>query len=99
MVDDSKRKLLYIKLVYEKNPIKSSLYTGVTYIFTVAFLVSPYFIAKNIFVALSFTLIIAIIIIAFYTFYMTIAKSQKFLPRFLEIIFFCTLNYTPTRKK
>lgn len=71
----------------DKVPIKSAIYTGVAYIITVLFLVSPYLFFSNVFVALGSTFGIALIIISFYTFYITTAKSQKFLPRFFEMAF------------
>jgi VIT1/CCC1 family predicted Fe2+/Mn2+ transporter len=68
-----------------KNPLKSALYTGVTYILTVLLLISPYVFLNNIYIALASMLGIAMLIIFAYTFYITTAKSQGFKKRFLEM--------------
>lgn len=67
------------------NPITSAIYTGMAYIITVALLVIPYFIFENSFHALWLMLIITILIIASYTYYISIAKSLSFWKRFLEM--------------
>ncbi|RME30939.1 rubrerythrin family protein [Candidatus Woesearchaeota archaeon] len=69
----------------QKDSQKAALYTGVAYIITVALLIAPYFFFANIFVALSVTLCIAVLIIFTYTFYITVAKRQRFWPRFLKM--------------
>lgn len=69
-----------------KNPLKSSIYTGIAYIATVILLVLPYFLFSNIFFSLFSMLIIGILIVAAYTFYMSIAKSTKFWPKFIQMI-------------
>ena len=71
----------------EENPITSALYTWVAYIITVVFLVAPYFIFENVFTALWVMLTITVLIIASYTFYISVAKQQSFLVRFLEMVF------------
>ena len=68
-----------------KNPKKSALYTGVAYIITVFLLILPYFIFKNVYLALITMLILSILIIAGYTFYITTAKGLKFTRRFTEM--------------
>lgn len=70
-----------------KSPLKSAIYTGTAYIFTVVILIVPYFLFSNVFLSLMLTLIFAISIIFTYTFYITTAKGQKFWPRFLEMTF------------
>ena len=47
----------------EKSPVKASAYTGIAYIITVMFLIFPYMILSNVYQALSFTIINAVIII------------------------------------
>lgn len=69
-----------------ENPITSAIYTWVAYIVTVGFLIFPYFIFENVFVALAVMLAMAVIIIASYTFYISIAKQHRFLYRFLEMV-------------
>ncbi|MFW5705133.1 MAG: VIT1/CCC1 transporter family protein [Nanoarchaeota archaeon] len=62
----------------EKSPLKSAFYTGVAYILTVIILVAPYLVFENIFTSLICMVASAIIIIALYTFYISIAKNKKF---------------------
>ena len=69
----------------KQSPIKSAIYTGVAYIFTVAFLVLPYLLFSNYLVCLLFTILIAISIIALFNFYISIAKDYNFRKRFFEM--------------
>ena len=70
----------------ELNPVKSAIFTGVAYIVTVAFLVFPYLIQDNPFYALGGMLIITILIIAAYTYYISVAKNVKFSRRFSSMV-------------
>jgi len=69
-----------------KNPLKSSVYTGAAYILTVILLILPYFLFSNIYTSLFAMLIIGILIVATYTFYMSVAKEKKFWPRFIQMV-------------
>ena len=69
-----------------KSPFKAAVYTGMAYIITVGILIMPYFLFKNVYFSLSVTLLFAIAIIFFYTFYITTAKGTKFWNRFLEMV-------------
>ncbi len=69
----------------EKSPVKASIYTGITYILTVIFLVFPYFIFANVFFSLGMMMVNALIVIAFFTFYISVAKEVSFKNRFLEM--------------
>ncbi len=68
-----------------ENPLKSSIYTGIAYIFTVAFLISPYLIFDNLFLCLAIALLNAIIVIFLFTFYISVAKDLSFKSRFGEM--------------
>lgn len=68
-----------------KSPLKSALYTGIAYIVTVILLILPYLVVPNVYAALVCMLIIAILIIAGYTFYITTAKDLDFWIRFREM--------------
>ena len=70
----------------DKKPIKSATYTGIAYIVTVIFLVLPYFIFQNVYVALGCMLFMSIFIIGSYTFYITTAKNLTFWRRFIEMV-------------
>jgi len=65
--------------------LKSSLYTGVTYIFTVAILVLPYLFLSNYVLSLVVTIIAAIIIILAFNFYISMAKDLPLKERFFEM--------------
>ncbi|QEN08088.1 rubrerythrin family protein [Oceanispirochaeta crateris] len=65
--------------------VKSSLYTGLAYVFTVIFLILPFSIVSNPFVALGVTLCIAVLIILGFNFYIAVAKGYNFKIRFLEM--------------
>jgi VIT1/CCC1 family predicted Fe2+/Mn2+ transporter len=68
-----------------KNPFRASIYTGSAYIVTVFVLILPYLIAENFYVALGFTMAFAILIIAFFNYYISVAKDVEFKERFLEM--------------
>jgi VIT1/CCC1 family predicted Fe2+/Mn2+ transporter len=65
--------------------LKSSLYTGGAYIFTVACLVLPYLVFSNYVVSLVFTIVAAILIILVFNFYISVAKDLPFKERFFEM--------------
>jgi len=71
--------------VQDTNPITSAIYTGSAYIITVVFLVLPYFLLDNPYLALSILLVITIAIIAGYTYYISVAKNISFKKRFMEM--------------
>jgi vacuolar iron transporter family protein len=67
------------------NPVKASVYTGLTYIATVALLILPFLLLKSPYTALLFTLAGAIVVIFVYTFYISVAKDLPFYRRFAEM--------------
>lgn len=69
----------------DKVPVKSALYTGLAYILTVTILILPYLIASNYYVSLIWTIANAILIIAIFNFYISVAKGLNFKKRFLEM--------------
>lgn len=71
----------------DKNPLKASLYTGLTYIIAVFLLVFPFFIFLKYLIALLFSLINVVIIILLFTFFISVTKELDFKKRFLEMIF------------
>jgi len=68
-----------------KDPVKSCIYTGITYIFTVLFLIFSYLVFNNLFFCLSVTITNAILVILVFTFYVSVAKEFSFKKRFLEM--------------
>jgi len=68
-----------------QNAGKAALYTGTAYIITVVLLVLPFLVFSNPYFALPITLASAILVIFFFTFYISIAKDLPFVRRFLEM--------------
>ena len=64
---------------------KSCCYTGTAYLITVALLILPYLLLQNAIAALFTMIAIVIVIIAGFTYYISVAKGEKFRPRFLEM--------------
>jgi len=79
----------YLSTIHErekgKSPVKASVYTGSAYILTVLFLIFPFLLLPNVFIALGWTLLNAIIVILIFTFYVSVAKDLSFKKRFLEM--------------
>ena len=67
--------------------VKASIYTGLTYLFTVIFLVFPYLIFPvNLYLpALICMILTVILLIAVFNYYLAVVKSERFLPKFLEM--------------
>lgn len=68
-----------------KQPVRAAIYTGIAYIITVAMLVLPYLLFDNYILDLIITLTIAVIIIAVFNYYISVAKGESFRARFLEM--------------
>jgi len=71
----------------KNDAFKSCCYTGVAYLITVALLIAPYIIFDNsqYMTALFSMIAIVILIIAGFTYYISVAKGERFKPRFLEM--------------
>ena len=69
----------------EKNPLKSSLYTGTAYIITVMCLIFPFLVFKNYLFCLALTIVFALLIISIFTFYISVARDLSFRKRFMEM--------------
>jgi VIT1/CCC1 family predicted Fe2+/Mn2+ transporter len=67
------------------DPKKAAVYTGITYIATVALLILPFLILQSPYIALVFTLIGAVLVIFVFTFYISVAKDLPFWKRFAEM--------------
>ncbi len=68
-----------------KNPIRSAIYTGLAYIFTVMVLILPYLLLNNYVHALIWTLINAILVILIFNYYISVARGYDFKQRFFEM--------------
>jgi len=69
----------------DKHPVRAAVYTGIAYIITVTLLVLPYLLIQNYIIDLVITLIVAVIIIAVFNYYISVAKDEPFRARFLEM--------------
>jgi VIT1/CCC1 family predicted Fe2+/Mn2+ transporter len=68
-----------------QQPLKAAFYTGMTYVVTVVLLIAPYLLLPNYFVSLACTLSAAVLIIALFNFYISVAMDQPFKKRFAEM--------------
>ncbi len=68
-----------------KNPLKAAVYTGIAYVLTVIFLISPYLLLTDLYACLSLTIVAAVTVIFLFTFYISLAKDLPFRKRFLEM--------------
>ena len=69
----------------EVNPIRASIYTGISYIITVFVLVTPYLLGFHYLTSLGITISLSIIIIAAFNYYISVAKDSSFRRRFIEM--------------
>jgi len=70
-----------------QNPLYAAFYTGTTYLSTVIILVLPYFFIKNIYLDLTISLSLAIIIILIFNYYLSVVRDVSFKKRFVEMAF------------
>lgn len=69
-----------------KQPVRAAIYTGIAYIVTVALLVLPYLLMpENFYLDLAIALTTAVIIIAVFNYYVSVATGVSFRARFLEM--------------
>ncbi len=64
---------------------KAALYTGIAYVVTVFLLIAPYLLVSNVTFALIAMLLIAMGIIAFFNFYLSVARETSFKRGFFEM--------------
>ena len=71
------------------NAFKSCTYTGIAYLITVALLITPYLLFGNeqYMLALGTMILIVVCIIAFFSYYIAVAKDLPFKKRFFEMFF------------
>jgi vacuolar iron transporter family protein len=69
----------------DKHPVRAAVYTGIAYVFTVALLILPYLLLDNEYIALAISLTTAVIIIAVFNFYISVAQGENFRRRFIEM--------------
>lgn len=67
--------------------MKSSAYTFIAYVTTVILLILPYLLVNHFMICLGMTLTVAILIIFFFNYYISVAKDLNFKARFFEMAF------------
>jgi vacuolar iron transporter family protein len=69
----------------QKQPVRAAVYTGIAYVITVMLLVLPYLLIPNYILDLAITLTVAVLIIAVFNYYVSVAKDEPFRSRFFEM--------------
>jgi VIT1/CCC1 family predicted Fe2+/Mn2+ transporter len=68
-----------------KHPLRAAVYTGIAYVITVILLILPYLLFENYYLDLAIALTTAVLIIAGFNYYISVAKGESFRRRFLEM--------------
>lgn len=68
-----------------KHPVRAAVYTGIAYVITVTLLILPYLLLTNYYLALGISLTTAVLIIAVFNYYISVAKGESFRARFIEM--------------
>jgi len=68
-----------------KQPVRAAIYTGIAYIVTVTLLILPYLLFESYYLDLAIALTTAVIIIAVFNYYISVAKGESFRERFIEM--------------
>ncbi len=69
----------------DKHPVRAAIYTGIAYVITVALLILPYLLLENYILCLVISLTTAVLIIAVFNYYISVAKGENFRRRFTEM--------------
>ena len=67
-----------------RDPVRSALMTGMGYIGAVILLAAPYFVAQHMLVAFTISLVLGLLLIAFFTYYSAIVFDRSFTREFIE---------------
>ena len=65
--------------------MRAAVYTGIAYITTVTLLILPYLLLDNYYIDLAISLSTAVVIIAVFNYYISVAKGESFRERFIEM--------------
>jgi VIT1/CCC1 family predicted Fe2+/Mn2+ transporter len=68
-----------------KHPVRAAVYTGIAYVITVTLLILPYLLIQNFYIDLAISLSVAVLIIATFNYYISVAKDESFRKRFFEM--------------
>jgi VIT1/CCC1 family predicted Fe2+/Mn2+ transporter len=69
----------------QKHPVRAAVYTGIAYVITVTLLILPYLLFQNFYLDLAIALSTAVLIIATFNYYISVAKGESFRRRFAEM--------------
>jgi VIT1/CCC1 family predicted Fe2+/Mn2+ transporter len=69
-----------------KAPLRAAFYTGAAYVFTVVALILPYLVLSNPYVCLACALGVAVLIIAAFNYYISVATGEPFRRQFVEMV-------------
>ncbi|MGL1902433.1 MAG: VIT1/CCC1 transporter family protein [Fibrobacterales bacterium] len=69
----------------EKHPVLAGLTTGTAFVVTVFALIMPFYFLTDYYLALGISVVTTLVIIAIFTFYISVAKEVPFKKRFLEM--------------
>lgn len=69
----------------DKHPVRAAVYTGIAYVLTVTLLILPYLLLDNVYLCLAISLTTAVLIIAVFNYYISVAKGENFRRRFTEM--------------
>ncbi|MDD1659876.1 MAG: VIT1/CCC1 transporter family protein [Methanomicrobiales archaeon] len=68
-----------------RDPFRAAMYTGITYLITVIALISPFLVLANVYLSLAITLATALLVILFFSYYISVARDLPFRKRFFEM--------------
>jgi len=68
-----------------KDPLRAALYTGGAYVVTVAILILPFLFLSNYVISVGITLVLAVLIIALFNYYISVARDLDFRHQFWEM--------------
>jgi VIT1/CCC1 family predicted Fe2+/Mn2+ transporter len=69
----------------DKHPVRAAIYTGIAYIITVSLLILPYLLLDDYILCLLISVTTAVVIIAVFNYYISVAKGENFRRRFVEM--------------
>ncbi len=70
----------------DPNPLKAAGYTGIAYFSVVMLLVAPYFFIPSPFLALFLSLTTAVLLIAVFSYYVSVVKNRSFVREFMAMV-------------
>lgn len=69
----------------EKSPGRAALYTGIAYVVTVILIILPFFLPVSPYASIAITILVGVVIIAIFTFYVSVVQDISFRRRFAEM--------------